>query len=77
MVRDYRYKEIYYEVYKRAGELKKKVLTAAELLGEKPMVLVGYEKYGPTRWKNWQNLTFKKLGQMIAHAKKVTKKRQN
>jgi len=76
LLRDYRYKELYYEVYKRAKELNKKVMTAAEFLHKKPKVIEGYERYGPTRWKSWQPLTFKRLDEIIAHAKAVAKKKK-
>ncbi|MEA1924989.1 MAG: hypothetical protein U9M95_03880, partial [Candidatus Altiarchaeota archaeon] len=59
-----------YEVYNRAEELGKTVLTAAEELGKKPMVLEGYERNGPTRWKNWDNYSFDKLDEIIKKAKK-------
>lgn len=75
LLRDYRYREIYYEVYKRAKELGKDVKTAAEEIGKKPIVLKAYEKYGPTRWKNWENLTFQKLNKIIRHAEKVKTKK--
>ncbi len=70
LLRDYRFREIYYEVYRRAEELGKNVLTAAEDSGMKPMVLEGYERNGPTRWKKWDNYTFDKLDEMIKKAKK-------
>ncbi len=73
LLRDYRYRELYYEAYRFAKEKKKMVLTAAELLGKKPAVLQGYEKNGPTRWQHWENYTFKKLDAMIKHAKKVAR----
>jgi len=61
LLRDYRYKELYYEVFKRAEELEKKILTAAEVTGKKPKVIEAYEKYGPTRWKKWRKLTWKEF----------------
>ncbi|MBW2987049.1 MBL fold metallo-hydrolase [Candidatus Woesearchaeota archaeon] len=69
LLRDYRYREIYYEVFKRAKELKKNIKTAAEANGDKPQCLLGYMKNGPTRWKNWEKLTFSKLNQMVRSAK--------
>ncbi|MBW3017559.1 MBL fold metallo-hydrolase, partial [Candidatus Woesearchaeota archaeon] len=48
LLRDYRYKDIYYEVYKRAKELNTKIMTAAEANGQKPECLLGYMKNGPT-----------------------------
>jgi len=74
LLRDYRYREIYYEVYKKAKELGRKVHTAAEELGEKAKVIEGYERFGPTRWKEWQNFTFDYLHRLIEHAKKVKSK---
>ncbi len=73
LLRDYRYREVYYEAYKRAKELKKTVHTAAEELGKKPAVLEGYAKHGPTRWKSWQPYTFKKLKEIEKHAKDVAR----
>jgi len=70
LLRDYRFREIYYEAYKRAEELGKNVQTVAEELGKKPMVLEGYEKNGPTKWKRWDNYTFDKLDEIITKAKK-------
>ena len=69
LLRDYRYREIYYEVYKKAEELGKNVKTASEEIGKEPMVIKAYKKYGPTRWKKWDKLTFKKIDEMIKHAK--------
>ena len=70
LLRDYRYPQLYYEVYKRAKQLHKKVLTAAEMRGEKPMVLRAYEKNGPTRWVQWKDFSFPQLNKLIAGAKK-------
>jgi len=74
LLRDYRYKELYYEVYKRASQLGKRVMTAAEFLGKEPAVIAGYKKHGPTKWKNWQSLTFEQLNKIIAHAEKIKRK---
>ncbi len=76
LLRDYRYKELYYEVFKRAKELRKEIHTAAEELGKVPKVLEGFEKNGPTRWKNWTNFTFDYLSKIIKHAKEVGKKQK-
>lgn len=76
LLRDYRYKEIYCEVYKAAKELKKKVMTAAEVKGEKPMVIRGYEKYGATKWKKWEDMSWKRFKEIEKHAKIVAKKRK-
>lgn len=51
LLRDYRFKNIYHEVYKTANELGRTVHTAAEEVGKEPMVLQGYKNFGPTRWK--------------------------
>lgn len=61
LLRDYRYPEFYHEVYEKAKELGKNVSTMAELKGEKPMVLRGYEENGPSKWKNWEKLTIEDL----------------
>lgn len=65
LLRDYRYPDLYYEVYKKAKELGKKVCTAAELQGKEPKVLEGYKKYGSTRWRHWDRMTFEKLKKII------------
>lgn len=59
--RDYRYRDFLCEVYKKAREVDGRVLTAAELRGWRPMVLRGYEKHGPTRWKAWKPFDREKL----------------
>ncbi len=64
LLRDYRYRELYYEVYKKAKELKKRVNTAAEELGKEPMCLSGLKKNGPTKWKKWENCSFQKFKEM-------------
>jgi len=74
LLRDYRYKELYYEAFQKAKKLKKKLITAAEVIGKKPKVIEGYQKNGPTRWKEWETLTFKKLDKIIKHAKAIAKK---
>ncbi|MCK4492321.1 MAG: MBL fold metallo-hydrolase [Candidatus Altiarchaeales archaeon] len=63
LLRDYRFREIYYEVYRRAEELGKRILTAAEVEGKKPAVLAGFKRYGPTRWKKWDNITFEGINE--------------
>ncbi len=70
-----KYKEVYYEVYKKARELGKNVMTAAELAGKEPAVLTGYKKYGPTRWKIWKRFSFEEMNKKIKHAKKVARDR--
>ena len=73
LLRDYRYREIYYEVYKAAKEMKKNVLTAAEVLNKVPAVIEAYKKYGPTRWEHWQEFTFSYLDKLIKEAKAKSK----
>lgn len=48
-------------------------MTAAEAIGRKPMVIEGYKKNGPTRWKKWQKMTFKELDRIIKGARKKIK----
>ena len=69
LLRDYRYRELYWEVYKKAKKLGKRVCTAAEMAGKKPAVLQGYEKNGPTRWREWEDFSFQKMDKLIAGAK--------
>jgi len=54
LLRDYRYKNLLHEVYETGEKLGKNVLTAAEYSGRKPAVIEGYERYGPTKWKEWE-----------------------
>lgn len=75
LLRDYRYREIYYEVYKKAAELDKNVLTAAEAVGKKPKVLEGFEKHGPTRWRSWKPFTFEMLNKIIKKARAKARKK--
>ncbi len=70
LLRDYRYPQLYYEVFKRAKQLRKKVLTAAEMQGRQPAVLKAYKKNGPTRWKQWEDFSFPMLNKLIANARK-------
>jgi hypothetical protein len=79
LLRDYRYREIYYEVYKRADELDREVHTAAEEIGKEPEVIKGYKKYGLTRWKTWPKFTFEYLEKSIRRARKIKaeKEKQN
>ncbi len=57
VVRDYRYLDLLSEVYKKADALGKRLSTVAELLNRRPMVLEGYERNGPTKWKGWKPFT--------------------
>ncbi|MBU2618040.1 MAG: MBL fold metallo-hydrolase [Euryarchaeota archaeon] len=54
LLRDYRYPDLLSDVYETARNLDKKVISAAEHVGKRPMVLEGYEKFGPTKWKEWK-----------------------
>ncbi|KYH39597.1 MAG: hypothetical protein AYL32_015590 [Candidatus Bathyarchaeota archaeon B26-2] len=53
-LRDYRYMDLLQEAYEKAEVLGKSLCTVAELLGERPKVLEGYDKNGPTRWRTWR-----------------------
>jgi predicted metallo-beta-lactamase superfamily hydrolase len=54
LLRDYRYPDLMYECYRHAKKRGLKMTTVAEHLGKRPKVTEGYEKNGPTRWKNWK-----------------------
>lgn len=56
LARDYRYPALFKLLYDKARKLKKRFGTAAEIAGEKSMVLKGLENYGTTRWHRWQPL---------------------
>jgi len=68
MLRDYRYPDFMYECGRHAKRKGMKLLTVAEYLGKKPMVLTGYEKNGPTRWKNWKRLDKKSIISIMQNA---------
>lgn len=70
LVRDYRYPDLLFEVYKKASELGKNVKTAAEVLGRRTKVLEGYEKYGPTRWKKWKRFEKRDMFDVLGNAVK-------
>ena len=53
MARDYRYPALFRLAYEKAGKLRKKFGTAAELLGRTSAVVQGYQDYGPTKWHHW------------------------
>ena len=57
LLRDYRYRELYWPAYKRARELKRRLLSAAEEEGREPAVISAFKKNGPTRWKNWKKMS--------------------
>ena len=68
LLRDYRYRDLLFEVYTKAKKLNKNVLTAAEYYKMKPKVLEGYEKSGPTKWKKWEVFTKKEIINVIQNA---------
>ncbi len=76
LLRDYRYKELYYEAFKKAKQLNKKLITAAEAVNKKPMVIKAYERYGATKWKNWQRMTWEKFKEVEKHAKTIAKNKK-
>ncbi len=51
--RDYRYPALFKLVYEKAGQLKKRFGTAAEIAGETSAVLEALKNYGTTRWHRW------------------------
>jgi hypothetical protein len=71
LVRDYRYPDLYCEVYARAKKLGKSVCTAAEFLGKRPEVLRGYTRHGPTKWKNWEKFEKKDIFNVLENAIKA------
>jgi len=68
LVRDYRYPELLHLVYRKAREVSRRVCTAAELMGLRPMVLKAYEIHGPTRWREWNPLNRGELLDMLRNA---------
>lgn len=68
LVRDYRYPDLLYEVYRKAEKLDRKVCTAAELIGGKTKVLEGYEMNGATKWKRWERFTKKDMINVLENA---------
>jgi len=77
LLRDYRFRQLYYEVFKKAKKLHKKACTAAEMAGAAPMVLKAYKKNGPTRWVEWKDFSFPELNKLITGARKKAKARKN
>ncbi|OYD15114.1 hypothetical protein CH330_06620 [candidate division WOR-3 bacterium JGI_Cruoil_03_51_56] len=73
MARDYRYPAFFKLAYQKAGKLRKKFGTAAEILGKTSQVIQGYQDYGPTKWHRWvpldQDQAQKILEHAIAHGK--------
>lgn len=70
-LRDYRYKDLYYLAFEAAKEHEVPVHTAAEELGKKPSVLGGYEKYGPTKWKHWNEIKEEDMRRILSNAKEL------
>ena len=68
LLRDYRYKDLFYEVYNKAKKSNRKVCSAAEVMGKTPMVLEGYTKNGTTRWKNWRRFEKKDIISVLENA---------
>ncbi|RLI37902.1 hypothetical protein DRO55_00160 [Candidatus Bathyarchaeota archaeon] len=68
VVRDYRYPDLLSEVYKKADALGKRLSTVAELLNRRPMVLEGYERNGPTRWRDWKPFTKADMVEVLRNA---------
>ena len=56
LARDYRYPALFKPLYRLAEKMKKKLGTAAEILGRRSAVMNGLESYGTTRWHHWQPL---------------------
>ena len=68
LARDYRFPDLLYEAYRKASELNKTLCTAAELQGKKPVVLEGYRKNGPTRWRSWKKFEKKDAADVLRNA---------
>ena len=68
LVRDYRYKDLLYETYRYAEKVGKNVKTAAEHLGKEPMVLLGYRKNGPTKWRSWRRFEAEDILRVLENA---------
>lgn len=54
LLRDYRYPDLFFEVYKHSKLIGKRLETASERHGEEPAVLRGYRNNGPTKWRSWK-----------------------
>lgn len=68
LLRDYRYLDLLYSVYRRARELGRRLSTAAELMGFRPLVLEAYETHGPTRWSSWSRFNGQALLEVLRNA---------
>lgn len=65
LLRDYRYRDLYYAAFQEAKEQCITLRTAAEEIGEMPMVIKAYKKHGPTKWKKWEKVTKEKLKNVL------------
>lgn len=70
-LRDYRYKDLYYLAFEAAKDHQIELHTVAEELGKKPAVMLGYEKYGPTKWKHWNEMKEEDMQRILGNAKKL------
>lgn len=65
LLRDYRYRDLYYVAYEYAKKHNVDLRSAAELLGKEPKVLEAYRRNGPTKWKKWQRIDKLKLRKLL------------
>ncbi|MEM2998288.1 MAG: MBL fold metallo-hydrolase [Thermoproteota archaeon] len=68
LLRDYRYPDLFFEVYKHSKLIGKRLETASECCGEEPAVLRGYRDYGPTKWKSWKRLEEQNIKAILKRA---------
>ncbi len=68
LLRDYRYPDLMHECYRLAMKLGIRLTTAAEHLGQKPAVLEGYARNGPTKWKEWKRFDRKSIIDVLQNA---------
>ena len=68
IVRDYRYRDLMVEAYEKADSMGRHLYTVAELLGRKPMVLEGYLRNGPTKWKIWKQFRKSDMLNVLSNA---------
>lgn len=61
LLRDYRYKDLYYSAYELAEERGVTMRSAAEENGERPKVIEAYGENGPTKWNEWPKPSVKDL----------------
>ena len=67
-LRDYRYMDLLHEVYRKAEASGVSLYTVAELMGEKPKVLEGYLRNGPTRWRTWKSFRKEDIIKVLENA---------